>query len=354
MMTLHGFLLSALMAIGQLFINRRSSINILFFGLFLDFSLFEIDVLLFETGVTGKYRLFFQPSIPALYLLGPLLYLLSRFSLYKGFRLRKDHLVHLIPLIVSLGLIIIGINLFPPEKTFFLPGYFYNSVTLAAGMGGSFTLIVYLALIWRMIASSTIWGRDVLKREPASRITLILFLMISVSWITDLFSVVYNDILFIDISITLLTFTIIFLFLVNFIYPDFYRTLHRVVEAEKEKRSYLSGLDLDSLDQRLSSAMKDEELFIREDITLNTLAETLGITPHQLSEFINNRFQKNFTTYINEFRINKAKDLLLKDDRVTILAVAYDVGFKSKSRFNTVFVKHTGETPSRFRGKNRS
>ncbi len=349
MITLHGFLLSALMATGQLLINRRSPVNILYFGLFINFSLFEIDILFFETGLINKYRLFYQPSIPGLYLLGPLLYLLAQTSFHKGFGLRKDHLVHFIPLIVSLGVMIIGTNLFPPQKTVFLPGYFYNSLTMAAGMGGSLTLFIYLVLIWRMIISSALWNRELLKKEPVSRITFFLFLMVSLSWITDFLSVIYNDLCYIEISMTLLTFIIIFLFLVNFIYPDFYRRLHRVVEEEKERRSYLAGLDLDSLGQRLSTAMTGDELFTREDITLNTLAEILGITPHQLSEFINNRFQKNFTTYINEFRINKAKDLLRKDHRAAILAVAYEVGFKSKSRFNAVFLKHTGETPSRFR-----
>ncbi len=349
MITLHGFLLSALMAIGQLLINRRSPLNIIYFGLFLDFSLFEIDVLLFEAGLISNNGLHFRPSIPAIYLLGPLLYLLARISLHKGFRLRREHMVHFIPLAVSLVLVFAGINLLSPRKTFFLPGYFYNSLTMAAGMGGSLTLFVYLVMIWRMIFSSALWKRELLKREPVSRITFFFFLMVSLSWITDFLSVIHNDLCYIEISITLLTFIIIFLFLVNFIYPDFYRRLHRVVEEEKERRSYLAGLDLESLDQRLDSVMTDEELYTREDITLNTLADILEITPHQLSEFINNRFQKNFTTYINEFRVNKAKDLLLKDNRATILAVAYEVGFKSKSRFNAVFLKHTGETPSRFR-----
>jgi AraC-like DNA-binding protein len=353
MITLHGFLLSALMAIGQLIINRRSSLNLLYFGLFITFSLFEIDILLFKTGLAGKYRLLLQLSTPALCLLGPLLYLLTRFSLNKGFNLRKNHQVHFIPLIASLGLMSAGIILYPPEETLFLPGYFYNSVTMAAGICGSLTLFVYLALTGRMIVSSALWNRELLKREPASAITLILYLMIGISWIIDLLSVVTNDLLFIEISITLLSFTIIFLFLVNFFYPEFYRTVHRVVEMEKDKRSYLSGLDLEVLDLGLTSAMNEKELFADDEMSLNKLAGILNITPHQLSEYINERFHKNFTAYINEFRIKKAKDLLLSKNSLNILDIAFEVGFRSKSRFNSVFLKHTGETPSRFRQRNR-
>ena len=77
----------------------------------------------------------------------------------------------------------------------------------------------------------------------------------------------------------------------------------------------------------------------------------LLITPHQLSEFINDYVGMNFSSYINNYRVEEAKELLLKEPDRNTLAVGLDVGFGSKPSFNTIFKQKTSLTPSEFRKK---
>ena len=77
----------------------------------------------------------------------------------------------------------------------------------------------------------------------------------------------------------------------------------------------------------------------------------LDISSHNLSEVINTRFRQNFFDFVNSYRIKQVKRELSdsKNSPFTVLALAFDAGFNSKSSFNTIFKKHTGRTPSEFR-----
>ena len=89
-------------------------------------------------------------------------------------------------------------------------------------------------------------------------------------------------------------------------------------------------------------------------MTLEQLAGQLSIRPKMLSQVINESLQQNFFDFINRYRIEAAKKLLTNpaDKKITVLEVLYEVGFNSKSSFNTIFKKHTGLTPSEFKKKN--
>jgi AraC-like DNA-binding protein len=80
------------------------------------------------------------------------------------------------------------------------------------------------------------------------------------------------------------------------------------------------------------------------------LAEKLNTNKSYLSQVINEYFRKNFSTFVNEYRVKEASRLLLEkeSENYTIEAIANSVGFKSKSAFNSAFKKFTGITPSYF------
>ena len=92
------------------------------------------------------------------------------------------------------------------------------------------------------------------------------------------------------------------------------------------------------------------------DVTLRKLADALGITPNHLSQAMNQILQKNYYEFINGYRIEDAKIALsdAANTKKAILEIAFDVGFKSKSVFNTVFKDLTGMTPSQFRQQNKT
>jgi len=85
-------------------------------------------------------------------------------------------------------------------------------------------------------------------------------------------------------------------------------------------------------------------------INLNDIAKRTGLPKNRISMIINQMTGKNFNELINTYRIEDAKALILNNNS-NILDIAYEVGFNSKSTFNTAFKKYTGSTPSEFRLK---
>ncbi len=111
-----------------------------------------------------------------------------------------------------------------------------------------------------------------------------------------------------------------------------------------------SGLDDEKADQifaRLKLHMDKEKPFLKEDLSLAMLAGELGITSNQLSQVINQKGRSNFFNFINGYRVAAVKDKF-KDPALaaySILGIAYDSGFRSKSSFNKIFKETTGQTP---------
>ncbi len=77
----------------------------------------------------------------------------------------------------------------------------------------------------------------------------------------------------------------------------------------------------------------------------------LKVQPRQLSQVINSTFRKNFFDFINQYRIEEARQLFSDPAQAskTILEILYQVGYNSKSAFNTAFKKQTGQTPTQYR-----
>ncbi|RHX86228.1 helix-turn-helix domain-containing protein [Leptospira stimsonii] len=123
------------------------------------------------------------------------------------------------------------------------------------------------------------------------------------------------------------------------------------VRKNRYERSLLIGLDTDSIQKKLNECMEQRQLYKQEDLTLKELADSVSITSHQLSEFLNEKIRMNFPSFINQYRISEAKKILLNEPERTVLSIAYEVGFNSKSSFNQAFLRFTGKTPKEYRKK---
>ena len=102
--------------------------------------------------------------------------------------------------------------------------------------------------------------------------------------------------------------------------------------------------------ERLESYMKNEKAYLDPSQNLDRLSAILGIKKRHISQVINEHLQINFKEYVNRYRIRHAIDLLDQHTNdIRIFEVMYDVGFNSKSAFNTAFKKYTGNTPTNYR-----
>jgi AraC-like DNA-binding protein len=119
-------------------------------------------------------------------------------------------------------------------------------------------------------------------------------------------------------------------------------------ETERHERNTLD--DDDEKAQQLEDHMRTAHPYLNPGLSLAELADGIAIPTHQLSRLINDRFDKNFFDYVNGYRIEAFKTHIERGDHETrtILSLALDAGFNSKTAFNRAFKKHTGMTPREY------
>ena len=125
----------------------------------------------------------------------------------------------------------------------------------------------------------------------------------------------------------------------------------RAGETQTENRQRKLTSNQIKVADELERLMKDEKLYLNDNLTISILSNKLGVSKRELSQIINHVKGQNFYGMINEYRIIESMDLI-KDDNfrhLTIEAISEKVGFRSKSSFNACFKKVTGLTPRQYR-----
>jgi len=124
-----------------------------------------------------------------------------------------------------------------------------------------------------------------------------------------------------------------------------------VLEEKKNESQTVSDYGLNADLTKLKKYMMEEKPFLNPSLTIQDISDAIGISTRELSVLINHRIGQHFYDFVNTYRIEEAMNIL-KDEtkmKVTILEILYEVGFNSKSSFNTAFKKHTGNTPTFYR-----
>jgi AraC-like DNA-binding protein len=103
-----------------------------------------------------------------------------------------------------------------------------------------------------------------------------------------------------------------------------------------------------ALIEKLHQVMSEKKMYQNANLTLGELSKEINISVHQLSQLLNDNMGKNFTAFINEYRINEACNIIVSDNKLTLEGIGYEVGFNSKSTFFASFKKLKGTTPAIF------
>ncbi len=112
-------------------------------------------------------------------------------------------------------------------------------------------------------------------------------------------------------------------------------------------KDILTPQEVEKYTAALTQQMEEEALYLEPDLRLKDLAETIGIHPNKLSWLLNENTDKNFNEYINSYRLKtfKSKAINPANSHLTLLGLAYESGFNSKTVFNSFFKKVEGTTP---------
>lgn len=135
------------------------------------------------------------------------------------------------------------------------------------------------------------------------------------------------------------------------------RLSNEVIIDDEEKKDSNGPLSEDKrfeIIDKLKNTIESNQSFLINDLTIHDVAKEIKINSSYLSNVLNQDLKSNFSTFINSYRIEMAKEILLdeKHNQFTIEAISEKVGFKSKSAFNNAFKNLVGMTPSEFKKKN--
>jgi AraC-like DNA-binding protein len=164
-------------------------------------------------------------------------------------------------------------------------------------------------------------------------------------------------VIFVGSDTTIFGGVVVFVFLIGFFgvrQADIFTQDPLMPDGTERKEKYQkSGLGEEAsgkLLQELKRLMIDDALYKKSDLSINDLSSKLGVHPNYLSQVINQKEKKNFYDFVNTYRIEEFKRLIAmqRNQQFTLLSLAYDCGFSSKTSFNRYFKKETGQTPSQY------
>jgi ligand-binding sensor domain-containing protein/AraC-like DNA-binding protein len=145
----------------------------------------------------------------------------------------------------------------------------------------------------------------------------------------------------------------VFVFFILCFYIYYFYKKSSILKSKKRKKLTLNPEKIEEYIDKLLYLLEREKIYRDENLTLKLLASKISIHPQTLSQIINEQMKKNFNDFINSYRLKEAKKRLMNSNEShhSILGIAFDIGFNSKTSFNRVFKKHIKMTPSEFRKK---
>lgn len=119
----------------------------------------------------------------------------------------------------------------------------------------------------------------------------------------------------------------------------------------KYSGSRLTDSEAKQYAEKLKNHMESSGTYLNPDLTLSQLATDIGIPGYLLSQVINEQFNLNFFDFVNQYRVEAFKERIgnPKYENFSLLGIALECGFNSKSAFNRIFKKSTGLTPTQFK-----
>ena len=131
-----------------------------------------------------------------------------------------------------------------------------------------------------------------------------------------------------------------------------FNTRSNILVEQATEKEETSPQKLEQI-EALKKVMQSSKPYLNPELTLQDLADSIDIPKHQLTNLFNVHMGLNFFEFVNGYRIDEAKERLLDPqyENFTIIAIAFDCGFNSKSTFNTLFREKTGLTPRQFRNQ---
>ncbi len=313
----------------------------------------SLAVILYYYGILISGNLEAYPAILSLdvvagLIMVPAFYLFTTLYIKKTKKLSLWRLCHFLPAVVGVALtapIFFAEVAFKKEMIAAIYSNFGNNAELAlTNFGPLIYCLAYLALIMVDVYQS----RKLTRNETATSISLAVVIA-GFAAMTTLFSlgILLTSLLLLKAASVFSAVILLGWFLFGQLKPGVFQT--KVERFQKRTYTYLKNQNVANLKKRVAQLMRDEKVYTNPDISVKQVARLMNISTHQLSELLNQHFRKRFNQYVNEFRIEEAKKLLLEEAETAVFSIGYRVGFSTPSMFNAIFRDHAGVTPRQYR-----
>lgn len=332
----NGFILGIFL----LFLTRRKSLSNYFLGALLLALSIRIGKSVFVSFNPGLAKTYLQIGLTACYLIGPFLYYYVRSVLEQPGKLPsswKWSLIGLTGIIVLVGLLY-PYATYPIFWNYYMVKVIYAVwlVYVVAAVAKSKTVL------FRLFSTQ---GRAGLKTGEKWLLTVLLanvviFTCLFLALVQKQFTLYFGGALI----FSFLLYAVVFILLYR---KQKESPPHPV--AAKPAIKKVNDAEASVVLRKLEQLMTEQEIYKNPNLTLGDLAKAVEVSSHQLSAVLNDHAGKNFTSYINEYRVNKACAMIAANHPFSLEAIGYEVGFNSKSTFYASFKKVKGTTPSLYK-----
>jgi len=348
-----------LLAVFLLSIKSKNTISNKLFATFLILTALDISAYFHNLFLSGFSNLVMVKSLLA-YLQMPVLYLYVLSVCYSNFKLKPKHLWHLIPFIVG------NLVLFP---RFYLNNK--NSIAKIWTDFNSIWEIIYIHFtIHLQFAVYIVLMFLVLKRykkiyqqnfsDTATKTYQWLFQFTVLSAVAHSFVIIKSILKYFDndfsfplaqIFVSFFGLSIIVWMVFKALkYPELFKSVDSDIVLIQKDKTIVDENSNKEL-EKLTTYMETEKPYLNPSLSIRNLAEEIKMNSRDVSVLINQNLNQHFFDFVNEYRIKEAMGILKNPtkNQFTVLEILYEVGFNSKSSFNTAFKKHTGLTPTEYR-----
>ena len=328
----------------------------------------------------AEFKLHVREHLPGIYFVGGFAYFLDSGLLYfyikslvfRDFHLRRKDALHLIPLVLFVTFMLVAFYRFPRELRL---DWINNEIFVygAGYIGMDFWCKVMRVLYCVACLRLIVKYKDLLKATHSNiekvditwlKLLVIGFLVVtvmeSILSLAKLIGVItHYDFQHYDLAIFefmgLSGYYVLFMLVCTLVFTSmrYFSSFEAVRQKDRDaaKKTAPEKLLNPEFADKIDTIMRNQKPYLQPDITLDILAEPLAMPAKDLSMIINRHFHNNFYEFINSYRIEEAKGLLAdaKNKAKTITDIYLEVGFNSKSVFNTFFKKLVGMTPTEYR-----
>ncbi len=325
-----------------------------FLAIFLFFFAYRLIVETLKSFGIGYYDTWYHFLLEYNWIYGALVYFFAKSYVTPNFKFSRKEWIHFLPVVFEF----IFSN-FIKSQNFFWDGtresltwlgYYgyivwmhYPTIYIICGI-----LIVYYA--WRSLhIVRQAKTHKLVKPERVVWIKRVLHFLRYYS--IGFMSIVLIDLIFFDYAFDAFYYYPLFTGMAIITYwlgMEGYARRNDIVQTGQSKLSSKESEQLDAIAQQLEYLMQHEKPFKNPDLSLASLSAQLEIKPYLLTRCLNIRFEKKFSDYINEYRIEEVKTMLQdpRNSDYTLLGIAFDAGFNSKASFNRAAKKITGKSPN--------